>query len=101
MAGYSAEDPFIYTGIGYVPRNVTHVKVHPSVTIITEKAFSCCYNLKQIDICEGLLAIESGAFYACRRMVSLELPTSLRKIHTYAFSNCISLRNVAWPPSAG
>ena len=46
---------FIYIGQGsVVPRDVTHVCVHPSVRAIASRAFAGCVGLVEVELCEGL-----------------------------------------------
>jgi hypothetical protein len=39
---------------GDIPRDVTHVKVHPSVKAIKDRAFSSCSQLKIVNFGERL-----------------------------------------------
>ena len=45
-------DVFIYTEGVEVPRDISHARIHPSVTIIPEKAFSDCRKLAEVELCE-------------------------------------------------
>jgi len=44
---------FIYTEGAVVPQDVVRVRVHPSVTIIPEKAFQKRHKLEAVELCEG------------------------------------------------
>lgn len=56
------EDVFVYTEGALVPRDVVRVRVHPSVTVIPHKAFDYRRKLEEVELCEGLLEIETYAF---------------------------------------
>ncbi len=50
---------------GDVPEDVRYVRVHKSVKIITQSAFSNCTNLVSIEMHDGVEIIEELAFYNC------------------------------------
>jgi hypothetical protein len=114
--------PFIYTGQsrGDIPRNVTHVKVHPAVKEISEGAFYRCRELMNVELCEGLERIDSwafcgctsleriiipstvkeigsSAFFCCRKLMNLELCEGLERIDSWAFRGCTSLERIIIP----
>ena len=64
----NADDVFIYTTGSIVPRDVVRVRVHPSVTDISEKAFMNCHKLKEVELSEGLLEIGEWAFSDCKSL---------------------------------
>jgi hypothetical protein len=46
-----------------MPKNVTHVKVDPSVKKIHARAFQYCWSLVEVDFSEGLEVIGRDAFH--------------------------------------
>lgn len=112
---------FIYTGEEgvEVPRNVTHIRVDPSVTVIPDETFQGCTELVKIDLPEGLLTIGKYAFEGCGfqdinipstvttinqsafracKLVKVELPTGLQQLSVSVFSDCSFLEWVKLPP---
>ena len=81
---------FIYMGHGTVPKNVTHVIVHESVTVIPRDAFRFCCDLKEVILPEGLLEIGKQAFESCTSLVNINFPSTLRVIGRCAFYGCYS-----------
>ena len=113
--------PFIYTGEEgvEVPRDVTHIRVDPSVTVIPDETFQGCTELVKIDLPEGLLTIGKYAFEGCGfqdinipstvttinqsafracKLVKVELPTGLQQLSVSVFSDCSFLEWVKLPP---
>ena len=95
-------ETFVYMGGDMVvPQDVVRVRVHPSVTVIPEKAFYQRSRLKEIELCEGLQEIGSYAFgmssaYWDSRSVlkQIRVPSSVRLIGDYAFRHCKQLEEV-------
>jgi len=90
-------ETFIYMGGDMVvPQDVVRVRVHPSVTVIQEKAFYQRRKLKEVELCEGLLEIGSYAFSGCweRGLKRISIPSSVRVIGSYAFNHCSELEEV-------
>ena len=73
-----------------VPRDVTHVRVHKSVKIITRDAFRGCRNLVSIEMHDGVEIIEREAFHNCMFLGGIKLP-GVRVIEGAAFYNCTAL----------
>jgi BspA type Leucine rich repeat region (6 copies) len=92
----SDDEPFLYTGQSRddIPRNVTHVKVDPSVKVIGMRAFSECSQLRNVDLNEGLEQIEAGAFYECTSLQRIVIPSTVKEIGSQAFDGCFRLRKV-------
>ena len=92
--GGNDDDVFVYMGGDQeVPRDVTHVRVHKSVKIITAKAFQLCRNLVSIEMHDGVEIIEEIAFHNCTSLREIKLP-GVRIIGGGAFNNCTALENV-------
>ena len=104
-----------------VPEDVVRVRVHPSVTVIPERAFDHCFKLEEVELCEGLLEIRRyaferttlkrlsipstviiihrHAFSECKQLVYVELFDGLQVIEEYAFFQCNSLKRLTIPNS--
>jgi hypothetical protein len=78
-----------------IPRNVTHVKVDPSVKEIHAWAFKDCESLVEVEFSEGLEVIGIKAFSYCQNLKYInKLPSTLKEIHSNAFRRCESLVEV-------
>ena len=66
-----------------------------SVTAIGNFAFTNHLMLESIEIPEGIVSIESHAFWKCTALKSVRLPQSLKTIN-YPFPNCDSLSAVQY-----
>ena len=69
------------------------------VTSIDFSAFYSCFNLKSIEIAEGVTVIDNRAFSNCTSLESINLPESLTTIADFAFINCTSLTTLYIPES--
>ena len=92
---HHAEVIFEYTGEGCsVPKDVTIVRFHPSVTEVEEEAFQYCNKLSEVEFNESLQKIGAQAFRSCRLLSSITLPSTVTEIGNYAFDKCNNLREV-------
>jgi hypothetical protein len=81
-----------------IPRNVTHVKVDPSVKEIPDNAFQDCHSLVEVEFSEGLEVIGRSAFWTCTNLKYInKLPSTLKEIGDYAFGDCESLDSIEFP----
>lgn len=93
--------------IGPMAFCVTRVKsvdIPSSVKIIGHDAFRECHRLKVVQLHEGLLQIEPGAFLGCHSLRQIIIPASVRYIDDDCFCECVNLRNVQFlgePDSCG
>jgi hypothetical protein len=88
------DDVFIYMGGNQrAPRNVTHIRIHKSVKIISAWAFNGCRNLVSIEMHDGVEIIETQAFCGCTSLIEIKLP-GVRVIREWAFHNCTALESV-------
>jgi hypothetical protein len=89
-------DAFVYHGREGedVPRDVIHVRVHPSVRVICTKAFLWRSWLISVELHDGLEVIEKGAFKECSSLRKILFPPSVRAIKDFAFYNCLVLTTV-------
>jgi len=77
---------FIYTEGAVVPSDVVRVRVHPSITVIPERAFCEQRKLEEVELCDGLLEIGEHAFYECRALKHINIPSTVTTIGEWAFS---------------
>ena len=89
-----------------VPSDVVRVRVHPSVTVIPEKAFYQQRKLEEVELCEGLLEIGSNAFGGSLStglwststvgcvFKRIRIPSSVKVIGSNAFYCCKKLETV-------
>ena len=68
-----------------VPDDVVRAQVHPSVTVIPNKAFYYHTKLEEIELCEGLLEIGNDAFICCESLRHVNIPSTVKIISSYAF----------------
>ena len=68
-----------------VPDDVVRAQVHPSVTVIPDRAFQCREKLEEIELCEGLLEIGNYAFLYCESLRHVNIPSTVKTIGSFAF----------------
>jgi len=84
-----------YKGSGdNVPRNITHVRFHPSVVYMSGEALAWRPELREVELNNGLKEIEDFAFYKCISLHSINVPSTVTKIGDGAFEKCSSLRKI-------
>ena len=82
---------FIYTGGDgqddepVAPKNVTHVTLDPSVTVIGKWAFGGCTSLVLVIIPKSVTTIGESAFDGCTSLASVIIPTSVTTIGNRVF----------------
>lgn len=77
-----------------VPRNVTHVRFHPSVIEIDNDTFRGCSELREVVLNEGLTEIGEHAFTDCIGLQEITIPSTVVRIRRFAFNGCIQLKTV-------
>lgn len=65
--------------------------VPQDVTSIGETAFQFAYGMDELILNEGLLEIETWAFYDCAALTSITIPSSVKSIDSSAFDGCRGL----------
>ena len=55
--------------------------------MIGEEAFRGCTLLGSVELCEGLVSIQDGAFSTCRLLQQINIPSTVNFIHRDAFNN--------------
>ncbi len=76
--------------------NIVSVKFDPGCTFTTiaPGAFNNCFNLKTVQLNEGLTSIGSFAFAACYKLDSVNFPSTLTKIEDIAFAGDGALKDI-------
>lgn len=64
---------------------------------IEEKAFSCCQNLKAIELPNSLESIGEGAFCQAN-LETINIPPHMKTIKKWTFQGCKNLKNITFPP---
>jgi hypothetical protein len=88
---------YLYTGGAAVPKDVTHVRVDESVTIISDRAFMDCIYLQEVELPDGILIIECDAFFKCNSLRRINIPSTVEEIGKRAFWYCEKLEEVVLP----
>lgn len=89
---------FIYMGEGgaLVPKDVVHVRVHPTVTVIPENAFYNHQRLVKVELCEGgYERSENKHLNVVSTRFQWRFPEHVILIYHEAFESCNNLRNLA------
>ena len=86
---------FEYTGEGcLVPKDVTIVRFHPSVTEVEDGAFKRCIKLRKVVFNDEMQKIGRFAFLGRTSLSSITFPSAVTEIGEGAFSGCSNLRAV-------
>ena len=70
------------------------ITIPSTVKVIGEKAFSCCTQLRILELCDGLESINAGAFYGCTSLIGITSPSTVKVIGEVACNCCTQLRYV-------
>jgi len=83
------EDVFVYTGGEMVvPYDVVRIRVHPSVTRISNEIFCNHEYLQEVELSEGLLEIGQFAFSDCVELKRIKIPSTVTQIECCSFHSC-------------
>ena len=106
-----AYDVKTLTGICYFPnleiincyfcKRLTSVDLSHNlkITVIQDKAFVDCSNLKSIILPNSVTRIRMGAFAGCSSLTNITIPNSVTTIGVSAFNGCSSLTDITIPNS--
>ncbi|MGM9643083.1 MAG: leucine-rich repeat domain-containing protein [Eubacteriales bacterium] len=87
--------PWNYSN-GGIPESLETVTVTGGKKI-GKCAFTSCKSLKQINLPDGLITIESEAFTNCTGLTEIHIPKSVTSIGSIAFMECSSLTSITIP----
>lgn len=96
---YASVDGVLYTKdmkklVAYpADKEETTFKIPETVESIGIRAFSGCFNLKEVILNDGCKVIEEEAFYSCRYLANINL-AKIKDIQRSAFQYCLSLKEV-------
>ncbi|KAK1733342.1 leucine-rich repeat domain-containing protein [Skeletonema marinoi] len=89
----AADGWYIYTGREVVPRHVTRVRIHESLTVIPARAFQGNLDIEELDCHDRVKTVEENAFYCCFSLRIVIMP-GVTVVERYAFDNCNALTDV-------
>ena len=75
-------------------QGLVRVEIPDGVKTIEDSAFESCYNLRKVKIPESVTKIAYGAFIYCSALEDMTLPSQMRNIEEYTFSRCFKLKRV-------
>ena len=76
---------------------ITSVVLPGTVTIIGEKAFNSCTELKSVNIPEGVTELGTNMFNKCEALETIVLPSTLETLGNNAFKGCKELTEISLP----
>ena len=79
--------------------DVNEIEIPYGVLAIDQYAFSDCEHLKSIEIPDSVTSIGANAFDSCDNLESITIPDSVTSIGANAFDNCESLESITIPDS--
>ena len=71
-----------------VSDDVVRVRVHPSVTVIPQRAFYNKEKMEEVELCDGILEIGAWTFCGCKSLKHIFIPSTVTMIRPRAFSGC-------------
>lgn len=74
--------------------DIASVSIPGSISTIATGAFLRCYNLRTIELHEGLKLIDFSAFAICTALESIQIPESCLLIRSRAFYQCKRLHTI-------
>lgn len=89
----------VAAGLFSYKSELTSVTVPGTVTVIPERMFYQCENLKSVNFGSGIKEIKREAFGYCSKLENIQLPDTLEYIERFAFENCENLTEVIIPDS--
>ena len=86
----AADGWYIYTGWEVVPRHVTRVRIHESVTVIPAQAFYENFDIEEVKCHDRVETVEEMAFDSCPSLRRVIMP-GVEVVEQYAFDGCRAL----------
>lgn len=81
------------------PMTFNELQYFTSLREIGPRAFSDCYQLRNITLPSLVQFIHEQAFSSCVQLEEIQIPTSVQRIGQSCFFHCSSLREILIPPS--
>jgi len=76
---------------------IKKVEIRNGITSIGSYAFGYCSSLQSVSLPESLMRIREYGFNGCNSLEEVSLPENLLKLYEYAFNNCSSLKKIMIP----
>eukprot|EP00984_Skeletonema_dohrnii_P011009 scaffold4356_cov82-Skeletonema_dohrnii-CCMP3373.AAC.5 len=92
----AADGYYIFTGRRRgegIPRNVTRVRIHKSLTVISARAFEWNKSIEEVECHDGVKTVKAGAFCGCRSLRIVRMP-GVKIVDDDAFYRCKALAYV-------
>eukprot|EP00984_Skeletonema_dohrnii_P028416 scaffold18400_cov70-Skeletonema_dohrnii-CCMP3373.AAC.1 len=89
----AANGYYIYNGREAVPRHVTRVRIHESLTVIPAHAFDGNRNIEELECHDRVKTVEERAFFRCRSLRKVIMP-GVKVVGWGAFAKCYVLTDV-------
>jgi len=86
----AADEWYIYNGREAVPRHVTRVRIHESLTVIPASAFEGNRNIREVDCHDRVKKVGGSAFRYCRSLRRVIMP-GVEVVERQAFEFCTAL----------
>ncbi|KAK1733796.1 hypothetical protein QTG54_015493, partial [Skeletonema marinoi] len=80
----AADEWYIYTGREVVPRHVTRVRIHESVTVIPAQAFYENFDIEEVKCHDRVETVEEMAFDSCPSLRRVIMP-GVEVVERWAF----------------
>eukprot|EP00985_Skeletonema_marinoi_P029006 scaffold26478_cov121-Skeletonema_marinoi.AAC.2 len=86
----AADGWYVYNGTGVIPRHVTRVRIHESLTVIPAHAFRGNLDIKEVECHDRVKTVEAGAFDNCRSLRRV-IMQGVAVVERWAFWYCEAL----------
>ena len=87
-----ADEYYMFTG-GAVPRQVTRVRIHKSVSVIPARAFFQHPNIEEVVFHDGVKKVKANTFYCCPSLRRVVMP-GVKEVKRRAFWKCVALTDI-------
>lgn len=79
-------------------QGILHEVIVPDTVVEVGKgAFKECYNLKRVQLSNGIEILKESTFEGCQKLTELIIPDTVTTIEQAAFRGCVNLLNVNLP----
>ena len=78
---------------------IKNVEIYDGITNVGRSAFEACENLQSVSIGNAVKHIGSSAFEGCTGLTNVEIPSSVTEIDYRVFFGCTGLTSVEIPSS--